>query len=124
AAPRRAPAAARPPPFRLRARRRRSLTSPAARPFARTAARRAGRSTLPVRRTSPPPSMSVAGGARSALLPSEAGRTLVAMDLASGILGRVLACYHSLCGRLWFRVGKHVRARAHLERVLLLRGDD
>jgi hypothetical protein len=35
---------------------------------------------------------------------------------------RLLACVHGTCGRLWFRLGSPVRARAHFERVLDLGG--
>jgi hypothetical protein len=45
------------------------------------------------------------------------------MDLVGRTLRRMLACWHLVLGCAWFRLGRHVRARRHFERVLLVRGD-
>src|SRR5687768_9463026 len=44
--------------------------------------------------------------------------------LLSACLRNTAATWHRSCGRLWFRLNAHDRARRHFERVLQLLGDD
>ena len=44
--------------------------------------------------------------------------------LLSACLRNTAATWHRSCGRVWFRLNAHDRARRHFERVLQLLGDD